>query len=1024
MRRPILLPLLALFIASAAAAQAPGRIIGTVSSEGGRLLPGASVSIVGTVQLVEVGPDGTFSLAVLPGTYQVQARLLGYAPMTQDVTVGSGQTVTADFQLTIAPIQLEGMVVVGYGTQERRDVTGSIGTVQAEQLVEFPTADPMKAVQGRVAGVDVVSTNYRPGAPMQVRIRGIRSIVATNEPLYVVDGIPLSGGIEDFNPANIQSMEVLKDASATAIYGSRGANGVVLITTKSGAERATGTTVTYDAYVGTQRAINLVDMMNGYEFGQVKKQAWLTAGRDTSDASVFTPYEQMTINDIRECLAAGNPPESCPTTNWQELVLQNGFQQNHQVGINSATENTRLSVTANYFDQDGLTPGQGFKRYVGTLSLEHNVGRLRIGVSVNGTRSTTDINAGNGIWGLALNTNPLGHAYDSLGNLEWKPTPDPLLVNPLVQNEQFLRTVTRDRYFGSAFAELSLVEGLTYRLNFGPDVASSVDGEFHGPKTTVRNGTLADASRVENHVFAYTLDNLLTYSRQLQDRHRINATALYSIQESRSEGTTAAAANLPYDQQLWYNLGTGEIRSNVQSYLSEWALMSFMGRLNYSFADRYLVTLTGRWDGSSRLAEGNKWAFFPSVGLGWQLGDEPFMQNLGFFSALKVRGSYGRTGNTGINPYQTQGSVAQTRYNFGSTGANGYRPGQIPNPDLAWEKTDQFDVGIDFGILGNRISGSVDYYRQKTRDLLMSRQLPPTSGFTQTLQNIGETLNRGWEFTLSAVPVDGAVRWSIDLNATTNHNEIVSLYGDTLSDVGNLWFIGEPVNFYSYNVASNASTGDALHAVFYDYEIAGIWQQQDSAVAASFGQRVGEIRVVDQNGDGLINADDRVLIGNSYPKWIGSIYNRITWKWLDASMLFTYRAGYTLFDEFGVANARFDGRYNDLDVPYWSPDRCASAPTDPTCNENPIPNSGREAPTYSTTRGYKSGGHARIRNITIGVTLPRNWVRTFGAKNVRIYGTAQEPFVFTSYGGYDPEGGTAGSPPNYRTFLIGANFAF
>jgi hypothetical protein len=272
--------------------------------------------------------------------------------------------------------------------------------------------------------------------------------------------------------------------------------------------------------------------------------------------------------------------------------------------------------------------------------------------------------------------------------------------------------------------------------------------------------------------------------------------------------------------------------------------------------------------------------------------------------------------------------------------------------------------------------------------------------------------------------VDGAVRWSMDLNATTNHNEIVSLYGDTLSDVGNLWFIGEPVNFYTYSVPNNSGTGDPLHAVFFDYVIDGIWQQQDSALAASYGQRVGEIRVVDQNGDGQINADDRVIVGNTYPKWIGSIYNRVTWKALDASMLFTYRAGYTLFDEFGVSNARFDGRYNDLDVPYWSPARCADTPTDPTCNENPIPNSGREAPTYSTARGYKSGGHARIRNITVGVTLPQSWVRHIGAKNIRIYGTAQEPFVFTSYEGYDPEGGTAGSPPNYRTFLFGANFAF
>jgi hypothetical protein len=276
------------------------------------------------------------------------------------------------------------------------------------------------------------------------------------------------------------------------------------------------------------------------------------------------------------------------------------------------------------------------------------------------------------------------------------------------------------------------------------------------------------------------------------------------------------------------------------------------------------------------------------------------------------------------------------------------------------------------------------------------------------------------------VPVDGTVRWMVDFNAAHNKNQILSLYGDTLDDVGNLWFIGQPVNFYYYNVANNSANAgsDALHAVWYDYEFDGIWQQQDSALAASFGQKVGQIRVVDQNGDGVINAQDRVILGTSYPKWIGSIYNRVTWKSFDFSALLSFRLGYTLFDEFGVSNARFDGRYNDLDVPYWSLAQCANAPTDPNCNKNPRPDSGREAPTYSTSRGYVSGGHARIRNITVGVTLPERWVRWFGAKSLRVYGTAQEPFVFTSYEGYDPEGGTAGGAPNYRTFLIGANFGF
>jgi TonB-linked SusC/RagA family outer membrane protein len=1023
MRRSILSLLLALFAASTAAAQNPGRIVGTVSSEGGRALPRAQVTIVGTAQNVVAGADGTYLLVVLPGTYQLQARLLGYAPLTQEVTVAAGQTVTADFQLTIAPIQLEGIVVVGYGTQERRDVTGAIATVQEEQLKEVPTNDPVKALQGRVAGVDIQTTNFAPGAPMNVRIRGVRSMVASNDPLYVVDGIPISGDITDFDPANIKSIEVLKDASATAIYGSRGANGVVLITTV-GASRAPGTSITYDAYFGAQSAVKLVDMMNAIEFAQVKKEAWLTAGRDTSDASVYFPQELVTVLKDRDCVAAGQDPSTCPTTDWQRTIYRTGFQQNHEFALNTASEDTRLSVSARYFDQSALTEGQQYQVYSGNLSLEHQVGRLRLGVAAQGIRSNNDINDGNGVWGMSLNLSPMGMPYDTNGVLDWKPTPDPLLVNPIVQNQQSLRTVTRNRFFGSAFAELELAQGLTWRMNFGPDITNATDGAFHGPQTTYRNGTLADASRNDIQIFAYTLDNLVTLNRQLNPSNRINATFLYSVQHSRSENTYAAASNLPYNQQLWYNLGTGEIRSGVGSSLSEWALRSYMGRINYSLADKYLLTVTGRWDGSSRLAPGNQWAFFPSVGLGWQLGNESFVRNLGFFSNLKIRGSYGRTGNTGIDPYQTEGSVSQTRYNFGATTANGYRPGQIPNPDLQWEKTDQYDAGLEFGILNNRISGTIDWYRQNTHDLLMQRQLPATSGFTQTLQNIGETRNQGIELGLSLVPVDGTVRWSLDMNATHNKNQIISLYGDTLDDVGNLWFIGQPINFFTYNVASNAGSGDALHGVFYDYEFDGIWQSQDSALAASFGQKVGQIRVVDQNGDGVINADDRVIIGSSYPNWVGSIYNRVTWKWLDFSALLSFRLGYTLFDQFGISNARFDGRYNDLHVPYWSLARCANTPTEPTCNVNPRPDSGREAPTYSTARGYLSGGHARVRNITVGVTLPERYVRWIRAKSLRIYATVQEPFLFSSYVGYDPEGGTSGGAPNYRTFLMGANFGF
>jgi TonB-linked SusC/RagA family outer membrane protein len=1046
-----------LCIGATSQVQAQGRITGTVrAADDGRPLAGANVFVLGTARLAVTDSSGTFTLSDVPsGALQVRARYVGFASQLLRVTVGRGETATLNFSLVAAPVQLEGLVVVAYGVQERRDLTGAIASVTTDQLAEMPTPNMAQAIQARVPGVDVVTGGgYRPGAPMNVRIRGIRSIQASNEPLYVVDGVPLSGGIEDFSPANIASIEVLKDASATAVYGSRGANGVVLITTNRGqsaGQAGANTRVTYDAQYGTQSALQLVDLMDASQIIAERRDANAAAGRPTDNASVFSPDELPTVLCNTDAAYQAANPGCWTGTDWQRLVLRNGNQQRHQLGIQSVAGNSRLSLTGTYFNQNGITPGQGYKQYSGTVSFETSYGALRVGVTATGSRSIADINGDASIWGLALSSNPLGMAYDSAGTarpymctgctIKIRPTPDPLIVNPLRQIQGYIRQQTRNRLFGSIFAELQLGRGFSYRMNFGPDLSNRMDGQFHGANTTtgapIGN---AEANRLDEEDFAYTMDNLLLWNHAVGD-HRFDVTLLYGIQSDHYTSTFASAQNLPTENQLWYNLNTGENPQPPQSTLRVWALRSYMGRLNYTFKSRYLLTLTGRFDGSSRLAEGHKWSFFPSVGLGWQLGDEPFMQHLGFISGLKLRGSYGVTGNTSINPYQTFGSLERTRYNFGANGAAGYRPGSIPNEDLVWERTAQLDAGVDFGLLHNRVSGTFDIYSEKTSDLLLSRSLPASTGFTSVLQNIGKTENRGWEASISTVNIAGsgnALRWTTDWSLTHNQNYVVDLATTSGDDIGNRWFLGQPINL------GQAGNTDNLRRIWYDYKFIGIWQLADSTLARSFGQNAGDIRVADLNGDGAITAADKIILGNTYPKYIASVYNRATWRNFDFSFLLQGRLGYTMQDGFAVGTKLFE-RFNNLDVQYWTRNKCdggsdpnaydpaagmtaAQLAAIPGCNAWPTPSAGRENPLYNDLNAaaptYRSGTHWRVRNITLGYTLPVGMVQHYRFSSVRIYVQAQDPFVFTSYKGYDPEAGSASGPPSYRTLIIGATLGW
>jgi len=1025
MRQRIVLLFLAVLATSETHAQArTGTVRGTVTdSTAQRPIAGARITVDGTTLTALSRADGGYTLNSVPeGQRTLRATAIGFGARTQVVTVGSGTSTVVDFALGRSAIQLEAFTVVGYGTQEKREVTGALTQVTAEQIKDIPTPDPMKALQGRVPGLEIVATSNEPGAAMQVRIRGVRSMASDrNEPLYVVDGIPINGGISEFNPQIIESITVLKDASATAIYGSRGANGVVLVTTKKGAVGGgTQTNYSFDSYYGAQQPVQIVPMMNMRQFVKYLQDAALHNGQDSALAKVLQGQTFVPgTTTSKRMYAYQNNIE----TDWQRAVLRDGLQHNVQGGLTGSSAGTRYSLTGNYFNQKGMIPGQGNARGTAFGSIDHTASRLRIGASAFLSRALVELGEGQGAFGYATAMTPFGRPTnytnsDSAGLYDPRPDDDPLNINPLLEANSMIREQTNYRVFGSVYAELQLLQGLSYRVNFGPDYTTSSLGCYndlwtHGPcsnpaANSANQGQPPQAMLRNQTDFVYTLDNLLQYTRDFGPTHHVEATALYSIQKDRFTKDSMYATQLPYNSQLWYDLGSGVAGNNL-SLISEWALQSYMGRLNYTLADRYSISVTGRSDGSSRLAPGRKWAFFPSYGLAWQLGDEPFMRRFGFLDQLKVRGSYGTTGNTSISPYQTQGTLTSKLYSFGATRVRGYRPGTIPNPDLTWEKTDQTDIGLDFAMFSNRLSGTFDYFRQNTHDLLLVRLLPVTSGFTSTLQNIGSTRNTGYELGLSTANLQGwkGITWTTDINWSTNKNEITALASGARSDVGNVWFVGQPINL----------TGDPQRRVFYDWKWRGVWQFADSNAMKAFNAngatfRAGDPRVEDINGDGRINADDRVIVGTSYPKWTGSLFNRVSYKGFDFSALVTAKWNYQFID--GTPRS-YTGRLGVMaDMDYWTP-------TNPT-NRNPAPNLGQVERLYATSRLYTDGSHWRVRNVTLGYTVGERLASRIGARSIRLYGSAQDPYIHTDYLGTDPE--VAGAAPTIRTLLVGTNISW
>ena len=982
-----------------------GRITGTITGvETNQPIQGVRVTLLGTQLTVTTNPQGRYTIAgVAAGTHRVRASAIGYTPVVIDsIPVAAGQTATVDIQLRHQTVELERVVTIGYGTLTKRDVTGAIGQVSGEQIRAVPTTNAVDAIKGKVPGVDIVATGYSPGDGVRVRIRGQRSLTASNDPLYVLDGIPMAGGIGDLSPADIESIEVLKDASATAIYGSRGANGVVLITSRRGS--AGDTRVTYDTYAAAQQVNRRIDVFDADGFANYKREAYRTAGLYKCGGVVSQAIcpEGDAVTFYAEEIAG---LKNGVNTDWQDLITRQGSLVEHRLGVQGGTDRAQYSVSGELQKQIGVVMSQAYDRKQMRVSIEGQAKeRFRIGGSALYVRSLQNVGRDNGLYDEAQSQSPLAVPYDSAGNIIFKPTPDAQRDNPLSDVNNWQNDNLRNRIFGTLFAQVNLLEGLDYRVNFGPDMIFNRNGIFIGAQTQSKQGAGNEAQMREQRTFDYTLDNLLTYKRAFGTAHKIDATALYSIEKQNFEEQWARGDNLPSETFKYFNLGAASQVNGISSQTSDWALRSYMGRLNYTLFDRYLLTLTGRIDGSSRLAEGNKYATFPSVALGWRVLDDASNQTFGPLNSLKLRGSFGTTGNTSVNPYQTLDQLNRTVYSFGGAGAFGYAPNTIANPDLKWEKTATIDVGADFGLWNNRISGTLDFYRANTTDLLMNRTIPYSLGYQSITQNIGATRNTGIELALSAITLDGwkGIRWSNDITWAKNKNEIVTLAGGADSDLGNLWFVGMPINGGGNNV-------------WRDYVYSGIWQTADATEAAKYGRKPGEIRVADLNNDGKFNDADRMILGNTYPKWTGSYSTRIDYKFIDLGAQAITRQGFMIRNDLARGNS-LAGRYNGIKVNYWTPENPS--------NDAPRPDKNTESPYFGEARGYEDGSFVKIRNITVGATVPQRFLSRVGAQSLRLYFTAQDPFLFTDTDVIDPEGATGKVIPAYRTLLIGGNFAF
>jgi TonB-dependent starch-binding outer membrane protein SusC len=1021
MRHVVVLLTAALLPLQVARAQETGWITGAVTAtESGTALSGATINVPGTALGATSGPDGRYAIANVPaGTYRVRARLIGYATAVDTgVVVTAGDTSTAHFRLQQQAIQLETVVAIGYATVQRKDVTGAVASASGEDVLlkAAPTGAVSNALQGKAPGVQVVVNSGIPGSGASVRVRGTASITANSEPLYVVDGLPAMQGtgsdnptynpLNEIDPKEIESIQILKDASATAVYGSRGANGVILINTKRG-QRGEDR-VTLESSYGAQTISKQVPVLTGPQYRTLVNEATKNAFGTPDTALPFSPAQIA----------------NAQTYNYPGMLLRTAAQQNHSLTLSGGDARTRYLLSGNFLSQDGILINTGFQRYGLRFNLDRDVSeRFRLGTNLSVARVKQAINwTENGGIGAsargilaAMNFDPALPPRNANGDWNLRAIMGEQLENPLANISEVTDQRNEWRLVGSVFGEVDVSPALRLRTTVGSNIHFFRDPYF-APRT-VAPGASVQGSATENTGYdrEFINENTVTYHRVL-GRSTLDVLGGASVQTAVVDsGPYAHAERFPLDAIEWYNLGYGATQQQVGSLYQDWALLSMFGRVNYSLRDRYLFTVTARRDGSSRFGKNNKWATFPSAAFAWRLSDEPFMHDRGPFTDLKLRVSYGATGNQAVRPYQSLPTMVAAALSI-TPGQQfvALRPSLTKaNPDLRWETTRQFNVGIDAGLFDNRFTLTLDAYRSVTKDLLLLVDLPRFSGYANQLQNIGSVLNRGVELGLSTLNVQrGKLTWRSTLNLSANRNKVLDLGGQPYILPGTSrygWFIDGNESFI-------VQVGRPLGSI-YGYKVNGLWQQGDVCNLKDIksGTRnpdctAGEYKIADVDGDSLITGADRTILGSTEPKFFGGFGNNVAWGPFTLDVFFNFSYGNKIANVNNVFSELATGFMNErvevLDR--WTPQH--------TNTTVPRANNSRPRRLYSTF--VEDGSYLRLQTITLAYQVPAGIVP--GARAARLYLTGQNLFVLTRYSGFDPEVNSIGGDSRFRGVDAGA----
>ncbi|WP_183114872.1 TonB-dependent receptor [Flagellimonas pelagia] len=978
-------------------------VTGTVLDENGDPLPGVLIYVEGTTTGATTDFDGKYTISVNSDTDVLVFSYIGMKTVSK--VVGSQNTI--DLQMEVDAKALEEVVVIGYGSVKRSDVTGSVASVSVSDVKTQPAARIDEALQGRTSGLVIQNNSAAPDGTFTIRIRGSNSLTGSNDPLVVIDGF-IGGNLSTVNPNDIQSIEVLKDASSTAIYGSRGANGVILVTTKAG---ATGKTVVqYNSYTNFQSINKKIDLLNAAEYAE-------TVNANRSVLGLPLPFSEDQISSFR----------TNGGTDWQDVVFRNAIQQNHQVSISGGGEKGKYYLSGNLTDNEGIIVGSSFKRYSVRSNVESAIGsKFKVGVNMFMSRTenhpaVTGGNQDSSPVQAALIWAPTQPIYNEDGGYT-RPSSSygpPAVNNPLGIAVEPIRDNLGSRIELNSFLNMDIVKGLTARVLFG---ARFVDNENSTYLNTKPNGGLGleEATIYNSRMAVYQLTNQLNYSTTFGEDHNLDITAVYEQQRENFNSSQAGSSGFLTDLLTYNNLGLGAAPQVPTSERTQKDIQSVVGRINYSYADKYLLTLNGRYDGASVFSN-DKWGFFPSAALAWRVNNEDFMSKVTAINNLKFRTSYGITGSQAIEPYS---SLSQLNSNLpypidGTNLTPGVGLGIYGNPDLKWEKTAQFNVGVDVGLYNNRLTFTGDYYNKKTSDLLLNVPLPRISGYQNVLRNVGKVENQGFELNLGGVPFDGEFKWKTDINFSRNRNKVLELSGTDeivagstgFPNMGNTIFliVGQPIGM--------------LKGYIQD----GIWGTDEADLAASFGSIPGAPRYVDQNNDGQINSDDIAVMGSTQPKFTYGWNNSFQYKNFDLNILLQGTEGNKVYNLTRVRSERTSSDADATDrriLSRWTPD-----------NQNtnvPSFEGSNQYEKLQSSRWLEDGSYLRVKNVTLGYDLTDALKNTF-ISYARIYVGGVNLFTFTDYTGYDPEastnvgtlGGIDMAPyPSQRTFTVGLNLTF